>query len=75
MTMQNRWGVQVQPVSAEGEALWRTETEKVHPEIRGKLVPVEIFDEVQRLLTGYRSEMMAGQPYKRPSAKSSELAK
>ncbi len=52
----------MQPVSAEVEALWRTETEKVYPEFRGKLVPVEILDEVQRLLTGYRSETMAGQP-------------
>ncbi len=62
VTMKNRWGLQVQPVSSEVEAVWRVEVEKVYPTIRGALVPAEIFDEVQRLLTDYRSETLAGQP-------------
>jgi TRAP-type transport system periplasmic protein len=36
------------------EAQWRTLFEGVYPQIRGKLVPADVFDEVQRLLKEYR---------------------
>jgi hypothetical protein len=34
---------------------WRTEVEKVYPEVRDRIVPTEIFDEVQRLVKEYRA--------------------
>jgi len=52
--MQKR-GLQVHLVSPEIENLWRTETEKFYPQIRGSLVPADIFDDVVKLLKEYRS--------------------
>lgn len=53
--MRNKWGLRVQEVSPELERRWREAAEKVYPTIRGKIVPAEIFDEVQRLLREYRA--------------------
>ena len=47
-------GLKVQKVSPEMEEEWRTDVQKVYPEIRGRIVPAEIFDEVQRLVKEYR---------------------
>lgn len=49
-------GLKVQPVSPEVEAEWRMIAEKVYPQIRGKLVPADIFDETMRLLAEYRAQ-------------------
>src|ERR1017187_7647067 len=48
-------GLKPTEVSPEMETQWRTEIEKLYPEIRGRIVPAEIFDEVQRLVKEYRS--------------------
>lgn len=48
-------GLTVHAVSPEMEKLWRAEVEKAYPEIRGRLVPADIFDEVVRLLKEYRA--------------------
>jgi TRAP-type C4-dicarboxylate transport system substrate-binding protein len=48
-------GLKVQAVSPEVEAEWRRAAEQMYPLVRGKMVPAEFFDEVQRLLAEYRS--------------------
>lgn len=48
-------GLKVQALTPELEAEWRRAAEQMYPMIRGKLVPAESFDEVQRLLRGYRA--------------------
>jgi TRAP-type transport system periplasmic protein len=52
--MQKR-GLKVQKVSPEVETEWRRSAEEMYPLIRGKMVPAEFFDEVQRLLGEYRA--------------------
>ena len=47
-------GLKVQPVTPEMEAEWRKVAEGFYPQIRGKIVPAEIFDEVVRLVQEYR---------------------
>lgn len=53
-------GLQVHPVSPEVEAEWRREAEGFYPKIRGTMVPAEMFDEVRRLVTEYRTTRAAG---------------
>jgi TRAP-type C4-dicarboxylate transport system substrate-binding protein len=48
-------GLHVQPVSPQVEAEWRALAEGLYPMIRGRMVPAELFDEVQRLLVEYRA--------------------
>ena len=48
-------GLRVQPVTPELDAEWRRAAEQIYPMIRGKMVPAEFFDEVQRLLREYRA--------------------
>jgi TRAP-type transport system periplasmic protein len=48
-------GLKVQVVDEELEKIWRKEAERFYPLIRGSLVPTEIFDEVQGILTEYRA--------------------
>lgn len=52
-------GLKVQPVTPEIEAQWRSFAEQAYPMIRGKMVPAELFDEVQRLLLEYRAGQRA----------------
>ena len=52
--MQKR-GLTVQPVTPELEAEWRKAAEELYPDIRGRVVPADIFDEVQLLLRKYRA--------------------
>ena len=52
--MQTR-GLTVQPVTPELEAEWRMAAEEFYPDIRGRVVPADIFDEVQRLLREFRA--------------------
>ena len=49
-------GLKVQQVTPELEAEWRRAAEQMYPMIRGKMVPAESFDEVQRLLKEYRAQ-------------------
>jgi TRAP-type C4-dicarboxylate transport system substrate-binding protein len=53
-TMKKR-GLIVHPATAEIEAAWRKVAEEVYPKIRGTIVPVDMFDEVRRLLQELRS--------------------
>ncbi len=52
--MQKR-GLTVHPVAPEMEAQWRAAAEQLYPDIRGQLVPSDIFDEVQRLVKARRA--------------------
>lgn len=52
--MQKR-GLEVVPIPPAVEAEWRAMAESFYPQIRGSLVPADMFDEVQRLLTEYRA--------------------
>jgi TRAP-type C4-dicarboxylate transport system substrate-binding protein len=47
-------GLKVQTATPEIEAAWRKAAEEFYPKIRGKIVPADMFDEVQRLLQEYR---------------------
>jgi TRAP-type transport system periplasmic protein len=58
--MQKR-GLQVHALTPEAEAEWVKLAETVYPQIRGKMVPEDIFDEVQRLLAQYRAKSGKGQ--------------
>lgn len=53
-------GLQVHPVSAEIEAEWRDNIEQLSHQIRGRIVPAEMFDEAQRLLKEFRANQGAG---------------
>jgi len=48
-------GLKVNPVSPQIEEAWRQLTKIVYPQIRGRMVPDDIFDEVQRLVAEFRS--------------------
>jgi TRAP-type C4-dicarboxylate transport system substrate-binding protein len=52
--MQKR-GLTVTPMTPAADAAWRSMAEDFYPEIRGSLVPADMFDEVVRLLTEYRA--------------------
>jgi TRAP-type C4-dicarboxylate transport system substrate-binding protein len=48
-------GLTVHKLGPEDETEWRKLGEQLAPKIRGKMVPADIFDEVQRLLKEYRA--------------------
>ncbi len=48
-------GLAVHEPSAEVVAQWRKEAEKTYPDIRGRIVPADIFDRVQEQLKEYRA--------------------
>ncbi|MBP1594813.1 MAG: C4-dicarboxylate transporter substrate-binding protein [Acidobacteria bacterium] len=48
-------GLKVNPATPEVEAAWRELTKILYPQIRGKMVPEDIFDEVLRLVAEYRA--------------------
>ncbi len=49
-------GLVVHPVTPQVEEAWMRLTKIIYPEIRGKVVPADIFDEVQRLVAEYRAK-------------------
>jgi len=49
-------GLIVNPVTPQAEEEWQRLTKVIYPEIRGKVVPADIFDEVQRLVSEYRAK-------------------
>lgn len=55
-------GLTVHPVTPKIEAEWREAGEKSYPQVRGTIVPADIFDEVQRLLKEHRSAGGASRP-------------
>jgi len=48
-------GLTVRTLTPEAEAAWRKLAEDMYPKIRGRLVPADLFDEVQQLLKDYRA--------------------
>jgi TRAP-type transport system periplasmic protein len=48
-------GLIVHELTPGAEAAWRDLAESIHPRIRGTLVPADVFDEVQQLLSEYRA--------------------
>lgn len=50
-----RRGLQIYRPNAVEEKAWRRVAESSYPRIRGTVVPPEFFDEVQRLVVGYRA--------------------
>jgi TRAP-type C4-dicarboxylate transport system substrate-binding protein len=52
-------GLTVHAITPEIEKAWRTEAEKIYPDIRGTIVPEDIYDEVLRLLKVYRESYAA----------------
>jgi hypothetical protein len=52
-------GLTVIPVPPPVEAEWRTMSERFYPQIRGTLVPADMFDEVVRVLAEYRARPAA----------------
>jgi len=53
--MVSKHGLKVQKVSPQVEGEWRAILEKLQDQIRGKIVPADVFDESQRLLKEYRA--------------------
>jgi len=49
-------GLAVVPVSAAQKAQWQKLTESMYPQIRGKVVPAEAFDEAMRHRDEYRKQ-------------------
>jgi TRAP-type C4-dicarboxylate transport system substrate-binding protein len=54
-TMVAKRGLKVQKVTPEVEAEWRGVIDKVQDQIRGKVVPADVFDEAQRFAKEYRA--------------------
>ena len=54
--MQKR-GLKVQPLTPEAETKWQKLVSGAYPSIRGSTVPAEIFDEVEQLLSNYRTSV------------------
>jgi TRAP-type C4-dicarboxylate transport system substrate-binding protein len=52
--MVTRHGLKVQKVSPQVEEEWRSTVGKIQDQIRGKIVPADVFDEAQKLLKDYR---------------------
>jgi len=50
-----RRGLTVVPLPPAAEAEWRTLSERLYPQIRGRMVPADMFDEVLRLVAEYRA--------------------
>lgn len=53
VAMQKR-GLRVNKVTPEQELEWRAVVEKTTPQVRGKIVPADMYDEAQRFLKEYR---------------------
>lgn len=57
--MKANGGLKVQSITPEIEELWRQAAEAAYPEIRGKMVPPDIFDRVVQILKEYRADEAA----------------
>jgi TRAP-type C4-dicarboxylate transport system substrate-binding protein len=55
-------GLTVHPVTPELEAEWRKVSESFYPKIRGKLVPEDVFAEVEKLVKEYRASRGPAKP-------------
>jgi TRAP-type C4-dicarboxylate transport system substrate-binding protein len=55
-------GLIVQPATPEITAAWRALAARAYPQIRGPIVPAEIFDQVQAVLAAYRAKDAGRKP-------------
>jgi len=55
-------GLTVHPVTPQLEAEWRKVSESFYPKIRGKLVPEDVFAEVEKLVKEYRASRGPAKP-------------
>jgi len=53
-TMTKKWGLAVHTLTPDLERQWRTFAETIYPQVRGTLVPADVFDEARRLVAEYR---------------------
>jgi hypothetical protein len=53
--MQQR-GLKVTRIAPETSAAWRAAAEQQYSQIRGRIVPADLFDEVTSLLAQYRNQ-------------------
>jgi hypothetical protein len=49
-------GLKVTKLTPEVEALWREAAESVYPQVRGNIVPEDVFDEALRFIKEYRAK-------------------
>jgi TRAP-type transport system periplasmic protein len=54
-TMKRKWGLTVHALTPELEQQWRTFAEAIYPQIRGTLVPADVFDQARGLVAEYRA--------------------
>lgn len=57
--MQRKHGLQVHTVPPALAATWREQAERYYPDIRGSIVPADIFDQVRTLVAEYRASASA----------------
>jgi TRAP-type C4-dicarboxylate transport system substrate-binding protein len=55
VTVMQSKGLKVQPTTPEIVAEWQRAVEKIYPQIKGTIVPADIFEEVERILQEYRT--------------------
>ncbi len=48
-------GLKVHELTPEAVEVWRKEAEKIYPDLRGRTIPAEVFDQVQQILKEYRA--------------------
>ena len=53
-------GLKVEHISPATEAEWRKIVEDIHPRIRGRIIPADVFDEVRRYRDEFRRSPAAG---------------
>ena len=56
ITAMRKKGLVVNPLTPQAEDAWQKLTKIIYPELRGKVVPADIFDEVLRLVAEYRAK-------------------
>ncbi|MBL4574974.1 MAG: TRAP transporter substrate-binding protein DctP [Opitutaceae bacterium] len=54
-TMHEKWNLQVHPVDQKIVEEWRNMCRQIYPDLRGKIIPEDIFDEVESLVKEYRA--------------------
>jgi TRAP-type transport system periplasmic protein len=54
-TMRTKWGLVVHPVPPDVDQQWRAFAESVYPQIRGSMVPADMFDRARQLVDEYRT--------------------
>jgi TRAP-type C4-dicarboxylate transport system substrate-binding protein len=54
-TMKKKWALTVHTLAPDIERQWRAFAEGIYPNIRGTLVPSDVFDEARRLVNEYRA--------------------